>query len=258
MHNTHWDYRQTTLHITTLLQSWINIGSGWSSFERNSEQVKQPRNQWFLNRTERTQRPTSGCDVCYCNSLTLMLPCGFTSESRGDRRPANTHIHLSGSGWFQPGPNPAKRRFLSFLHDLCGTVGEERDAVRRNKPTVITVWDSVAWVQSRGVCSPSQPLYSPFLNLTEDQRKCFPHGGGADHNPHDQMSLPDAGTSQTASLSRPTSGPHPAPLWCCLGYQQKMDSHIWFIPVTHTAVRIKQQRCTRLTEENIACFWDMN
>jgi transposase len=94
-------------------------------------------------------------------------------------------------------------RLISFLDDLYGRVysGEERVAVRRNRPTFVIVWDNVAFHHSCTVTewftahprmmSLFLPPYSPFLNPIEE---LFPSWRWKvyDHRPHDQMFLLDA------------------------------------------------------------------
>ncbi len=86
---------------------------------------------------------------------------------------------------------------LLFLDELYWRVvpGEERDAVSRNQPTFIIVWDRTVvteWFAAHPrMMSLFLPPYSPFLNPIEElffswRWKVY------DHQPHDQMSLMDA------------------------------------------------------------------
>ena len=92
---------------------------------------------------------------------------------------------------------------ISFLGDLYGRVvpGEERNAVRQNRPTFVIVWDNVAFHHSRTVTEwfaahPSMMSlfllpYSPFLNPIEELFSTW-RWKVYDHHPHDQMSLLDS------------------------------------------------------------------
>ena len=79
--------------------------------------------------------------------------------------------------------------------------GEERVAVRRNRPTFVIVWDNVAFHHSHAVTewfaahprmvSLFLPPYPPFLNPIEELFSSW-RWKVYDHHPHDQMSLLDA------------------------------------------------------------------
>jgi hypothetical protein len=81
---------------------------------------------------------------------------------RGDN--ITMYAAISSDGWLlhKPVIGPYNtERLISFLDDLYGRFvpGEERVAVRRNRPTFVIVWDNVAFHQSRAVrvvCSPFQ------------------------------------------------------------------------------------------------------
>ncbi|XP_039890851.1 uncharacterized protein LOC120735527 [Simochromis diagramma] len=163
-------------------------------FERNSEHVKQLRNQYVQRVMEIEGRQThhififvdeAGFNLAKARrrgrnvigkSATVNVP-----GQRGANITMCAATSTDGPLLHRPLIGPYNtERLLAFLHDLYGRVvlGEERDAERRNQPTFITVWDNVAFHHSRAVTewfaahprmeSLFLPPYSPFLNPIEE------------------------------------------------------------------------------------------
>ncbi|KAL3969266.1 beta-galactoside alpha-2,3-sialyltransferase (sialyltransferase 4A) [Sarotherodon galilaeus] len=139
-------------------------------FERNSEHVKQLRNQYVQRVMEIEGRQTHHIFI-------FVDEAGFNLAKARRRRPLI-------------GPYNTER-LLAFLHDLYGRV----------VLAFIIVWDNVAFHHSRAVTewfaahprmeSLFLPPYSPFLNPIEEFFSSW-RWKVYDHHPHDQMSLLDA------------------------------------------------------------------
>ncbi|XP_019217583.1 uncharacterized protein LOC109203005 [Oreochromis niloticus] len=186
-------------------------------FERNSEHVKQLRNQYVQRVMEIEGRQThhififvdeAGFNLAKARRrgrnvigkrATVNVP-----GQRGANITMSAAISTDGLLLHRPLIGPYNtERLLAFLHDLYGRVvlGEERDAERRNQPTFIIVWDNVAFHHSRAVTewfaahprmeSLFLPPYSQFLNPIEEFFSSW-RWKVYDHHPHDQMSLLDA------------------------------------------------------------------
>nr|XP_015832862.2 uncharacterized protein LOC107397388 [Nothobranchius furzeri] len=182
-------------------------------FERNSEHVKQLRNQhvqrvmeiesmqthhifiyvdeagFNLAKTRRRGRNVIG------KSTTVNVP-----GQRGANITMCAAISTDGLLLHRPVTGPYNTGWLlAILHDLYGRVvlGEERDVDRRNQPLYGTMWHFTTPMQSKWfVAHPRMeslflPPFSPFLNPIEE---LFPSWRWKvyDHHPHDQMSLLDA------------------------------------------------------------------
>nr|XP_015821056.1 uncharacterized protein LOC107389438 [Nothobranchius furzeri] len=186
-------------------------------FERNSEHVKQLRNQ-HVQRVMEIEGMQTHHIFIYVDEAGFNLAKTWRRGRNviGKRATVNVPgqrganitmcaaISTDGLLLHRPVIGPYNTgRLLVFLHDLYGRVelGEERDVDRRNQPTYIIVWDNVAFHHSHAVTewfvahprmeSLFLPPYSPFLNPIEEffaswRWKVF------DHHPHDQMSLLDA------------------------------------------------------------------
>ncbi|KAI7810267.1 hypothetical protein IRJ41_023891, partial [Triplophysa rosa] len=182
-------------------------------FERNSDQVKQLRNHNVQIESRQTPHVFIFVDEAGFNLAKTrrrgrnLIEKRATMDVPGQRGTNITMcaaIYTNGLLLHKPLTGPYNtERLLSFLDDLYGRVlvGEERDAVRRNQPTFIIVWDNVAFHHSRAdtewfaayprMMSHFLPPYSPFLNPIEEFFSSW-RWKVYDHHPHDQMSLLDA------------------------------------------------------------------
>ncbi|KAL4008589.1 hypothetical protein ACER0C_002441 [Sarotherodon galilaeus] len=173
-------------------------------FERNSEHVKQLRNQYVQRVMEIEGRQThhififvdeAGFNLAKARRRGRNVIGKRATVNVPGQRGANitmcAAISTDGLLLHRPLIGPYNtERLLAFLHDLYGRV-----------PTFIIVWDNVAFHHSRAVTewfaahprmeSLFLPPYSPFLNPIEEFFSSW-RWKVYDHHPHDQMSLLDA------------------------------------------------------------------
>ncbi|KAI7810071.1 hypothetical protein IRJ41_021635, partial [Triplophysa rosa] len=174
-------------------------------FERDSDRVKQLRNQYRVMEMESRQTPhvfifvdEAGFNLAKTRKRGMNLIGKRATVDVPGQRGANitmcAAISTNGLLLHKPLIGPYNTWAMSAF--FC----EARNAVRRTQPTLIIVWDNVAFHHSRAVTewfaahprmvSLFLPPYSPFLNPIEE---FFSSWGWKvyDRHPHDQMSLLD-------------------------------------------------------------------